>query len=191
LAEPQPTPRAVRYQWGWFAWEATVGYIYEEYSSDATLTLEMYAASGIVMWAGELSYADVRIEVRERLGVALVLGDLWQAVSDRVPLFRTPEAATRAPAGYADDQWLDPLTLDALTRLVGVTSAVFREDWRLFVYYRLAPVPQNRVQARLIAKHGAVSRAGRGATLRDGCRNLFHNATPDFRRYTGRLTLSD
>ncbi len=185
-----PTTRSLRQPWGWFAWLAVVGYIQEAHSPDVTLVLEMYPRAGVVLWASELAFGGNRVEVRDKLGFGPALNDLWEVVVTTFAAFNAPHLPVQPPVGYDDDQWIDAATLDALTRLVGVTSTVFEEDWRLIVYYRPVPTPSERIQARLIAKRGAVSRAGRGATLRDACRNLFHNAAPDYKRNTDRLTLT-
>ena len=182
--------RSLRQQWGWLAWLAVVGYVQETKSPDVTLVVEMYPRDGVVLWASELTFGGSRFEVRDRLGFGPVLNDLWEAAAAAFATSSDAAALPHPPTGYEDDQWVDATTLDVLTRLVGVTSTVFREDWRLIVYYRPVPVPEERVQARLIAKRGAVSRAGLGATLRDACRSLFHNAAPDYKRNTERLTLS-
>ncbi len=183
--DARPIPQ--RPQWGWFAWEATVGYIHDEYSPDATLMLVMSPANAVVMWNAVLAFGEVRETIREQLGFAMVLSELWKQVTQRHQLFKTYEAATRRPEHYEDDQWVDTQTLDALTRLVGVTSTVFQEDWKLLIWYRPTPTAKDRLQSRLIAKNGQVLRAGRGATLRDVCRNLYHNATPDYKKNFAKL----
>jgi hypothetical protein len=192
LAEHEALPgtRSLRQPWGWFAWLAVVGYIQEAHSPDVTLVVEMYPREGVVLWASELAFGSDRVEVRDKFGFGPALNDLWEVVAATYAAFAAPQLPVQPPTGYEDDQWADAATLDSLTRLVGVTSTVFKEDWRLIVYYRPVPVPDDRTQARLIAKRGTVSRAGRGATLRDACRNLFHNAAPDYRRNTERLTLT-
>lgn len=177
----RPVPK--RPEWGWFAWEATVGYIHDEYSPDATLLLETYPSAGIMLWTAILVFGDQREQVTDRFGIALALGDLWRQVADRHQIFKTLEAASRRPDHYNDDQWLDAVTLDVLTRVIGVTSTVFKEDWKLMMFYRPGPIAVERVQARLTAHSQQVMRSGHGPTLRDACRNLFHNATPDYKRY--------
>ncbi len=187
---PSAGTRSLRQPWGWFAWLAVVGYVQEAHSPDVTLGLEMYPREGVVLWASELAFGGDRVEVRDKFGFGPVLNDLWEVAAATFAIFTAPHLLVQPPTGYDDDQWVDAATLDALTRLVGVTSTVFKEDWRLIVYYRPVPTPSERIQARLIAKRGAVSRAGRGATLRDACRSLFHNAAPDYKRNTERLTLT-
>lgn len=181
----RPLPR--RPDWGWFAWEATVGYIHDEYSTDVTLRVEMYPVQGVVLWAAALLFGENSEQVTDCFGLSIALEDLWRQVSSRHQIFRTLEAAARRPEHYADDRWIDTATLDALTRLVGVTATIFKEDWKLMVFYRPVPVANARLQARLIAHDHTVLRSGRGATLRDACRNLFHNATPDYKRYSTRF----
>jgi hypothetical protein len=176
-------PIPARPQWGWFAWEATVGYIHQEYSPDALLTIQMYPSDGVVLWGAVLSWADIQEGIRDRFGFAPVLADLWWEVSRHHRLFKTLEAASRSPQGYGDDEWVDVQTLDVLTRMVGATATIFEGDWSLMVTYRALEKPTDRVQARLLAQNNTVVRGGRGATLRDACRNLYHNALPDFKQH--------
>lgn len=177
----RPLPK--RPQWGWVAWEATVGYIYEEYSPDVMLSLSAYPKHGITLWDSRLTWGQNAGWVEGRIGLEIALQDLWLTISQHHRIFKTVEAQERRPEGYDDTNWFDSLTLETISRLVGVTATVFEGDWSLIVTYRPIETPLQRVQARLVAHQNQVVRGGMGATLRDACRSLFHNTTPDYKQY--------
>jgi hypothetical protein len=64
-----------------------------------------------------------------------------------------------------------------------VTDTVFQGDWLIVLVYRSVAEPDKRLQTRLIAEQAAVNRGGNGATLRDACRDLYHNAAPIYKKY--------
>jgi len=186
MSDPTTMPRRPlpsRPEWGWTAWEATVGYIKDEYSADATLTLRAYPKHGITLWQAALSWSQIEETVTERIGIEVSLGDLWQQVARYHRIFKTLEAAVRRPEFYEDTAWFDAVTLESISRLVGVTATVFDGDWELLLLYRPVDVPVQRVQARLVAHQNSVTCGGMGATLRGACRTLFHNATPEYKQY--------
>jgi len=195
--EPK-APLGSRPRLGWEAWEATVGHIYKAHSADAALGLHMYPLGEVVAWSALLSWGQNQVQVADRVGLAVALSDLWTEV-DRTHqrLLATYEAVRRRPAGYSDDEWLDPETLDMISRLVGVTATVFQSSWRIILTYRPLEQPEERVKGRLIAYEGQIGRGGQGATLREACRALYHNAIGDYvraMRASGadiRLTLKD
>lgn len=176
-------PMPARPENGWKAWEATIGYITVHHSPDATLTLKAYPRHGITLWDATLTWGQHSESVTECIGIEVALADLWRVVARFHRIFKTLEDAARRPELYADDEWLDTATLEAVSRLVGVSATVFGEDWFVLLSYRPVDVPQQRVQARLAAHAEAVARGGMGATLREACRTLFHNTTPDYKQY--------
>jgi hypothetical protein len=178
-------PLPPRLSWGWFAWEATLGYIAEEYSPDASLTLQFYPSNDVIMWDASVTWADIRITVTERVSNSVVLADLWGEVEQHYQLFKTLEAAVRRPVGYKDDEWFDSPTLEVFSRLVSINSSVFADDWLVVMVYRPTEKAEMRVQSRLVAMNSQVMRGGQGATVRDCGRNLMHNATPDYKKYKG------
>ena len=195
--EPK-APLPPRPRLGWEAWEATVGHIYKAYSADAALSLRMYPLGEVVAWAAALSWGPNQVQVSDRVGLAVALSDLWAEV-DRTHqrLLVTYEAVRRRPAGYSDDEWLDQDTLAMISRLVGVTATVFDASWRIILTYRPLECAEDRVKGRLIAHEGQIGRGGQGATLREACRALYHNAVGDYVRAMRargsdiRLTLKD
>lgn len=177
----RPLPRRPR--WGWLAWEATIGYIVQHHSPDATLKIEIYPMPHIIGWSATITWGDVTETVTDCHSFADVMGRLWLQVESSHDIFLTPEAVFRRPTAYADDDWLDGQTYEALSRLVGATDTVFSGDWLIVMIYRPIEVAEKRLQARLIAQNSTVNRSGAGPTLRDVCRSLYHNAVPVYQQY--------
>ena len=177
----RPSPK--RPKWGWLAWEATVGYISQHHSPDASLKLEVYPGEHVVQWAASLTWGGNSEGVRDCYSLADALSSLWLQVAAHQDLFHSVDAAARRPVDYADDKWLDDATNEALSRLVNVTDTVFQGDWLVVVVYRPVAEPDKRLQTRLIAEQLEVNRGGNGATLRDACRDLYHNAAPIYHKY--------
>lgn len=174
-----PVPNRPRL--GWAAWEATIGHIQTAHSADATLTLSMYPLGEVVAWGASLTWGQHQVSVIDKVGLSVALSDLWAEVERTYErLLVTFEAVRRRPAGYSDDAWLDTPTLDMISRLVGVTATVFGADWWLMVSYRPTEEARERVVARLVARNGTIARGGRGATLREACRDLYHNSVGEF-----------
>jgi hypothetical protein len=165
------------------AWEATVGYIHQHHSPDATLKLEIYPMDYIMGWAASLSWSDWQESVRDQQSFADSLNKLWHQVDQNHDLIDSLEMAVRRPINYGDDEWLDELTYEAFSRLVNTTDTIFMGDWQIIILYRPVESPNNRVQTRLIADRTVVNRGGNGPTLRDACRHLFHNAAPIYQQY--------
>ncbi|MDQ7027428.1 MAG: hypothetical protein Q9P01_14680 [Anaerolineae bacterium] len=177
----RPAPKRPR--WGWLAWEATVGYISQYHSPDATLKIEVYPGKHIVNWAASLTWGGNTEEVRDCLSLAEVLSSLWSEVEKHQDLFHSFDAAVRRPTNYADDDWLDEHTYEGLSRLIHVTDTVFQGDWLIVIVYRPVDEPDQRLKTRLIAEHIEVNRGGNGATLRNACRDLYHKAAPIYQKY--------
>jgi hypothetical protein len=181
----RPAPRRPKY--GWLAWEATVGYIAQNHSPDATLKMEISPNDHIIAWMASLAWGDNYEEVINKHSLADVLSSLWQQVDANHPnLLKTYEAITRRPMMYDDDSWLDEQSYDALSRLVHVTDTVFQGDWQVIVMYRPVEAPDKRLQSRLIADDNHVNRGGQGATLRDACRDVYRKAAPIYQAYRHR-----
>jgi hypothetical protein len=177
----RPVPK--RPQWGWLAWEATVGYIHQQHSPDATLKLQIYPMKHFIGWAASLTWGDNSELVDDQTSFADALNGLWSLVEQNHEIVDSLDAATRRPKGYADDQWLDEATYDVFSRLVNTTDTVFKGDWQIILLYRPIESPEKRIQTRLLADNNAVNRGGSGPTLRDACRSLFHNAAPIYQQY--------
>ena len=166
---------------GWLAWLATVGYISQEHSADAALTLRVYPldAEGIG-WGAELAWAENREVMNDAPSFAAVLRDLWQQVNGKHQIFKSSAAAFRQPTHYNDDNWLDPDTGSALMRIIDLTYAAFGTDWQLIMVYHPTDATDSRVQARLIARENTVDVSGSGASLRDACSSLYRHAAPNY-----------
>lgn len=181
----RPLPK--RPETGLQAWLATIGYLGTEYSPDAMLTLRAVPnGSGAFLWSGAASWGQENITVQECNTLADVLRDLWKAVEREHKIFKTLEAASRRPANYPPDRWVDEETKTTLERLLAVTELVFEQQWMLIIVYQAVENPNLRVQARLLAKDNSVHIGGRGPTIRDACRDLYRNAAPDYFASSGR-----
>lgn len=180
----RPVPK--RPKWGWMAWEATVGYIHQHHSPDATLKLEIYPMEYIMGWAASLSWGEWSETVRDQQSFADSLNNLWELVEQNHDLIKSLEMAVRRPVNYGDDDWLDELTYKAFSSLVNTTDTIFHGDWQIVILYRPVETANKRVQTRLIADGSAVNRGGNGPTLRDACRQLFHNVAPIYQQYRKR-----
>lgn len=173
---------------GWQAWESTTGYIASHYNPDATLKIEIYPINEVVGWAATFSWGQHQESVRDHMSFGEALSALWLQIESYHPsLMEAPEARTRRPISYGDEDWLDQMTLDVFSRLVGVTEMAFGGQWQLVIVYRPAENPADRVQTRLIAQNGNATIGARGATLRDACRALFTSAAVRFRQFVLKL----
>lgn len=165
---------------GWKAWEATVGYIVTQHSPDAILKMQVYPMSEQIRWAASLTWGHNAESVREASSLPRVLKALWNKVEQEHDIFHTLEAATKRPAMYMDNRWIDASTQEMLDRLVTITHKSFGDDWLIMIMYRPVESANDRLQARLLASNNSVHRSGRGPSLRDACRDLYHNTIPNF-----------
>jgi hypothetical protein len=173
-----PIPR--RPEYGLTAWLLTIGYISEEHSPDAMLTLRVQpAADEALVWAVRLTWGEYAEETDALPSLADALRLLWRQVSKMHHLFKTFDAAVRQPANYDADRWIDPVTQAALDRLLSLTRTAFAEDWLLLIIYQPTDNPQLRVQARLLAKNNTIHLGGRGASIADACRDLYLHLAPN------------
>ena len=163
---------------GWLAWEATVGYISQEFSPDVTLTLEVTPGEYIIEWGANLKWGNKKEVIADKTSIGDALELLWRQVEGGHDIIRTLHAAARRPVGYGADNWLDRPSYDALSNMVHLVDLLFTGDWKIIVLYRPVEVAEKRLQSRLIANNGKVTRGGNGATLRDACRMLYMNTAP-------------
>lgn len=181
----RPLPK--RPETGLLAWQATVGYLGAEYSPDAMLTLRAAPVDAEqVVWSAAVSWGQENVVVQECRTLADALRYLWRAVEQEHQIFKTLEAATRRPANYPQDRWVDPDTAETLRRLIDITSAVFKQQWLLIIVYQPVATAHLRVQARLLANNNSIHIGGGGATIRDACRELYRNAAPEYFASSGR-----
>jgi hypothetical protein len=170
----RPAPN--RPEYGFLAWQATVGYIASEHSPDALLTITASPRVDVIQWQAALSWGRHAEQVVNQPSLGTALNALWRIVDRHHTVFKTIEAASRKPVHYADNAWLDTDTTAALDRLLHSAVNAFGGDWRLIMVYQPVENPSARVQVRLSARDNAISAGGRGSTLRDACRSLFRNA---------------
>lgn len=162
---------------GWQAWVATVGYIALHHSPDATLNLQASPSSAkTIGWCATLTWGTFREQVDNAVSLEMALQDLWQECHHNHPLFNDIDVLARAPINYDDNNWLNPNNRLILDRVLKVTWAVFETNWRLVILYHPDERADSRVQTRLLAEDNLVLVGGKGATLLDALRMLFHRA---------------
>lgn len=172
----RPTPK--RPENGLLAWQATIGYISAEHSPDAVLSLYAYPVQDVVAWAAAVMWGQNRVVLRDLPDLPAVLKSLWWDLSKQHKIFKSMDAAAKAPANYPDHQWIDAPTQAALDRLIQITHAAFEDDWMLTLVYQPISDPNSRVQADLLARNQTVTISGKGASIRDACRDLYRSAAP-------------
>ncbi len=174
----RPLPKRPTY--GLLAWEATIGYISNQYSLDAMLTIYAYAALDSIAWGATATWGQNGENVRDLPTLPAALRDLWKQVSRNHVIFEQREAIIKRPANYDDNEWIDTDTQIILERVLQVIRSVYGSDWRLVWVYQPVETPEIRFLARLIAQELKVQVTGQGASLRDACRDLYRNATHHF-----------
>ncbi len=181
----RPLPR--RPDNGLLAWQATLGYISARYSLDAMLTVQVHPlGEGILGWTAKASWGKYTGEVQDCQSLPACLRDLWAEVERNNIIFESPEAISRRPVLYDDDEWLDAETQLTLDRLVQLNWTAFNKDWMLLIVYQPVELPGARTQARLLARANGVQISGRGATIRAACHDLYRNAARSYSTYTGK-----
>ncbi len=179
----RPSPK--RPLTGWQAWQATVGYIHNEYNPDAVLTLTAYpVADGVIGWSASLYWDSQAEAVHNEDTVAGALRALWLKIEAHHKLFKTLDAAVRRPVDYADEEWLDEATQLALDRVLQVVAAASDSGWRLAMTYQPVDNPDERMCVSLYAQDGTPQAEARGSSLRDACQNLYRGGASYFRRQT-------
>lgn len=183
-APMRPLPNRPKY--GWMAWETTAGYMSAHLSPDVTLKLSAYPAEDEngVLWGASITWAQEYEEVDGFPAPHEALAQLWRVVDQTHSIFGKTEDAVKRPAHYRENQWFDSWTGEIMQRLVRVTNAVFKQDWIIVVVYRPVESMDSRIQARMMANDHEVQIGGRGSSLGDGCRQLYHNAATIFTKYS-------
>lgn len=169
---------------GLLAWQATIAYISNEYSADASLSFRAYPQGKGFGWGASVSWSGENLSVRDFPALGLALEALWLETESRYDLLKTPEALARRPAEYRADQWLDAQTEYILERLLQTTARVFDRDWALALFYQPIEQPAARVHGFLMAKEGKVRIRGQGPALEDACRDLFRSAAKDYAAFS-------
>jgi hypothetical protein len=179
----RPAPK--RLATGWQAWQATVGYIHNEYNPDAILTLTAYPVTdGVIGWSASLYWDSKAEAVHNEDTIAGALRTLWLKVEAHHRLFKSLDAAIRRPVDYADAEWLDEATQSALDRLIQMVSASSDSGWRLAMTYQAVDNPDVRVCIGLYAQDGTPQAEANGSSLRDACQNMYRGAASYFRKQT-------
>ncbi|MAS32995.1 MAG: hypothetical protein CL610_03235 [Anaerolineaceae bacterium] len=177
----RPTPK--RPATGWQAWQATVGYIYAEHSSDVALTITAYPrAQGVVGWSASIMWGSSAESRHNEGSLASALCSLWSKIEASHTLFKSLDAAVRRPANYNDDEWLDIPTASALNRLLGITMMAFITDWRIAMIYQPVDNPDYRVRATLSARRDTVQFEVHAPSLRDTCQILYRSTASYYAR---------
>lgn len=172
-----PLPR--RPEYGLSAWLATIGYISEEYSPDAMLTMRVQPSNdGALVWSAQVSWGEHQEAVEGLPSLAEALRKLWRTVSQSHHLFKSLDAAVRQPTNYPADKWIDPPTQQTLERLLPLSKTAFADDWLLVIIYQAVDNPEIRARARLLAKNNSVHVGGRGASIQEACRDLYIHIAP-------------
>lgn len=182
-ARMRPLPNRPRY--GWMAWEATAGYMSAHLSPDVTLKLLAKPKSDddTVLWGASITWGQEHEEVDDMSAPYEALAQLWRTVDQTHSIFGMTEDAVKRPAHYKDNEWFDSWTAEIMQRLIRVTYAVFKKDWMIVIVYRPVESMDKRIQARMIANNNDVQIGGRGSSLGDGCRQLYHNSATTFKKH--------
>jgi hypothetical protein len=182
--DQRPLPK--RPENGLLAWQATIGYISQQYSLDAMLTAQAYVLNNAVSWGAAASWGTNREEVADQPSLEAALRELWRLVDSHHVIFEKREHLLKRPANYADHEWLDKDTAAVLNRVLHVTSVVYGADWQVVLAYQPVESPDSRFQTRLLALGGSVQIGGRGPDLRTACRDLYRNAAPYYVAHGGK-----
>lgn len=174
----RPLPK--RPENGLQAWLATIGYISSEYSPDAMLTLRIVPRKQELEWSAAASWGEENISVHQWRTIGEALSDLWKSVSREHKIFKTLEAATRRPANFPSERWVDVETQAMLDRLIQITEMAFEQQWMLIIVYHAVDNPNLRVQARLLANNNQVHIGGTGPTILEACQDVYRNAAPGY-----------
>jgi hypothetical protein len=157
---------------GLLAWEATIGYLRQQYRLDARLTLQAVASANLVMWSAYAVWGQNTEQVTGKLSMQSVLRDLWSEVDHKHVIFESREAMLRRPANYKDNEWLDGGTQAILNQILDLFQLAYLNDWTLTFIYEPVEIADVRFQARLNAVNNSLNVLGQGATMREACRDL-------------------
>ena len=176
---------------GFAAWQTTLGYISRQHCPDARMVLQIYPVSQQIRYGARVMWGPVVEEINQAPSLPEAMARLWTVVNQNHVIFATPHEATRSPSGYDLMEWLDLNTQDVLHRLIWTAHMVFTTDWMIVLFYRTFGNPQQRVQMRLLALDNTVNIGGRGPSVMDAARSLFHNAADTFAYHSGTWSQPD
>ncbi|MCA9886032.1 MAG: hypothetical protein KC708_23820 [Anaerolineae bacterium] len=183
------SPQYERPRFGWDAWLGVVGYIAEQHSPDALLRVSLSAdAARSLKWNASVRWGPYRETVKNQPALGSALSELWHEVEDNHRIFWSHQDSVRRPIPYRADSWLDDRSAAALQSLINIGHRLFADDWQIVIVYQPSELSYARVQTRILAADYAVYRGGRGATLRESCQTLYHNAIDLFTAHIQRIS---
>jgi len=164
---------------GWTAWQMTLGYISQHHSPDVALSIQAQpVAADRLAWSAALVWGQHIESVTDEESLESALAHLWRAVACYHDVFLSPDDAWRAPADYAETEWVDASVALVVQRVLAMMGKISGQDWRLNLVYQPAESPGQRVQARLLAGDNALCVGSLGPTLLQAIRDLFRSAVP-------------
>lgn len=175
-----------RLEYGFQAWQTTLGYISKYHSPD--VLLKVHASPGAqnnILWGATLTWGHNLEEVKKLDSIGAALDRLWVKVAAHHKIFVRDADAYRQPSDYHDEDWLDIPTQDMLHRLLWTTSTALKAPWSMIIVYQPSEIASLRVQMRLLLEDDPHPIGGRGQSLLEASRSLFRNAAPVFARHTG------
>lgn len=172
-------PVGKRPEYGLLAWQATIGYISQEHSPDALLTIRVAGRpDSAPVWSAAASWGNIHEAANDLPELGVALQALWHQVDAQHRIFKSLDAFGKRPDNY--QRWLDTDTQHILDRIMTAAQAVFHHDWRLVIVYQPVANPNGRVQMRLIARNETVNTGARGGSLAEAGHALYRNAASDF-----------
>ena len=157
---------------GLLAWEATIGYLRQQYRLDARLTLEAVTAAHMTTWNAYAIWGQNSEQVTGKPSLPAALRDLWSQVDKKHVIFESREAMLRRPANYKDNEWLDTATQTIFDQMIDLFLIAFNQDWTLTLIYEPVEIADVRFQARLKTQTDTLNLLGQGATLQEACRDI-------------------
>lgn len=156
---------------GLLAWEATIGYLRQQYRLDATLTLQAVSSEGVLTWSAYAVWGQITEQVIGKATMPAALRDLWAQIDRNHVIFDTREAMLRRPANYGDEEWLDAATKSVFNQLLDLLRIACDPAWTLTVIYEPVEMADLRFHVQLTGQDN-VTMMGQGSTLQTACRDL-------------------
>lgn len=182
------TPTAARPRYGWDAWLLIIGHLAQHHCPDAMLRLSLTSeGAGVLLWTATVQWGNQNESVQDGRSFGTMLEELWRTVETHHRIATTSQDI-HPPIRYAPDSWLDVRSSGALESLVNVSQRLYENDWHLVFVYQPSELSYMRVQARLLARQYTIYKGGRGATLREACQSLYHNAMDLFTAHFQRIS---
>ncbi len=175
-----------RLEYGFQAWQMTLGYMSKYHSPDVLLKVQAEPGDeNRISWSATLTWSRYLEQINGARSLADALNQLWAIVTEHHRIFLRETDSYRQPSDYPEEAWLDIPTQDMLHRLLWTISTALKTGWSLIVVYQPSEIPSLRVQMRLLVAEDSHPLGGRGKTLLEASRVLFRNAAPVFARHSG------